>query len=292
MHTTYVRIEASPEDTHPATSSGQSAESQASPPTHADTVPHNVPPSPPYEVTVCDDPDELVRTAAELVVALAAQAVSERGRFDWALAGGDTPRALYALLASDAFATRIDWSKVHLVWGDERCVPPTDAASNYRMVKETLLDAANVPEQNVHRMLGELEPARAAASYEEGLRAAFGVREGGEAPRLDLVLLGMGADGHTASLFPNTSAVDETRRWVVASHVQSLEAWRLTLTLPIINAAAHVVFLVGGKNKAARLAEVLRRGPDAAGLPAERVRPVSGDLRWLIDAEAASMMEP
>jgi 6-phosphogluconolactonase len=248
------------------------------------------------EVSVFRGPAELADAAAELVVAHAREAISLRDRFDWVLAGGQTPRALYARLASSTLRGRVDWQRVHFYWGDERCVPPEHPNSNYRMVKEALLDVIQAPPENVHRMLGEEEPAPAAARYEELLST---VRANpAQTPRFDLVLLGMGSDGHTASLFPGTAALRETTRWVVPSYVEKLAAWRLTLTTRVINAAAQVLFLVQGADKAVRLAEILGSGPhdceegvEQETLPVQHVHPDDGDVRWLLDADAAALLE-
>lgn len=238
-------------------------------------------------------PDRLavMDAAAARIVELAEDANTRSGRFTFVLAGGSTPRALYALLASERFAKRVDWSRVHFFWGDERCVPPDDAESNYRMARETLLDTVKPPPANVHRMLGEEDPARAAADYGELLHRFFDVPSGGTAPRFDLVLLGMGANGHTASLFPGTSPLRETKRWVMANHVDEVGAWRLTLTPVVINAAASIIFLVAGAEKAARLHEVLRGKSDPDRLPAQLIHPVHGDLRWMVDTAAAARLE-
>src|SRR5262249_41973592 len=158
-----------------------------------------------------------------------------------ALSGGSTPKALYALLATPAYAARVDWARVQVFWSDERCVGPESQDSNFRMAREALLAHVPLPEANVHRMRGEVEPLRAAAAYEQELRAAFSTPEGAPQAlperRFDLALLGLGDDGHTASLFPGTAAIDETARWVVAHHVAKLGVWRLTLTPPVLDAA-------------------------------------------------------
>jgi 6-phosphogluconolactonase len=223
------------------------------------------------------DPTSLARAAAEHFVAQAAEAIAARSRFLVALAGGSTPRATYALLATDAFASRIDWSRVCVFWGDERCVPPDHADSNYRMTREVLLDHVPISTENVHRIAGELDPAQAAASYERELKTAMGA-DG----RLDLVLLGLGSDGHTASLFPDTAALEERERWVAANYVERLGAWRITLTLPTINKARQVTFLVAGPSKAEPLVRI-RAGAD---LPAGLVQPEEGQLTWLVDRGA------
>ncbi len=243
------------------------------------------------EVRVFADAGVLMRAAAEIFVERAVAATVSRSRFAVALAGGSTPNALYQLLATDAHARRIDWPKVELYWSDERCVPPDDAASNYRSARERLLDRVPLAARNVHRIEGERNPAEAAAAYEHQLRARFASPSGPPraAPglRFDLVLLGLGVDGHTASLFPSTRAADESERWVVAHHVAAVAMWRITLTPIVFNAAAEVLFLVTGGEKASTLRRVLE-GPYLPGvLPAQAIAPQSGVLRWLVDADAA-----
>lgn len=228
-----------------------------------------------------------MRAAAETLVRLATAAIAARGRFDWVLSGGSTPRQLYALLATPAYAARIDFRRVHFFWGDERCVPPDHADSNYRMAREALLDRIGAPEENVHRLEGELEPSAAAERYARVLDAQVGRRDTAGAPIFDSILLGMGPDGHTASLFPGTPAVTEAARWVVANPVQALGVTRLTLTLPVLNAASHVLFLVVGADKAARLHDVLS-GPPSPARPAGLVRPRAGALEWLVDEPAGT----
>lgn len=237
-------------------------------------------------VSVFPDRNELMLAAAERVTQLAERCIRDRGRFDWALAGGKTPEALYRLLAGPPLAARIDWTRVHFFWSDERCVPPEHADSNYRMARESLLDHVAPPRGNVHRLRGELPPPIAAARCEQELLlldAPAGV------PRLDLILLGMGADGHTASLFPGSSALSESKRWIVATSIAGRDVARLTFTLPLINAAAHVLFLVAGSDKARAMAQQ-STPDDPERLPAHRVQPVAGELRWLIDAEAAVLL--
>jgi 6-phosphogluconolactonase len=180
----------------------------------------------------------------------------------------------------------VDWARVHVFWGDERCVPPDHAESNYRMAREALLDQVSIiPAQNVHRMRGEIDPEEAADGYETDLRACFGVSA---PPRFDLILLGMGDDGHTASLFPGAEAIREQARWVAAYYVEKLGAWRLTLTPVVLNAAANVIFLVVGAGKAARLREVLDGPYQPDRLPAQVVRPSDGRLLWMVDQAASS----
>ena len=239
---------------------------------------------------VYPDAKTLARAAAEQFVHAAEKAVAARGQFNVALAGGSTPRATYSLLASAEFAPRpstllrtgVDWARVQVFWGDERCVPPDHPASNYALARETLLDHVPLPAGNVHRIRAELPPPQAAALYQKELEAVLGT--GG---RFDLILLGMGADGHTASLFPGTAALEEKTRWVVENYVASLDSWRVTLTLPVLNAARQVTFLVSGAAKA----ETLARVQAGERLPAALVHPSPGRLTWMVDAAAAGQLE-
>ncbi len=234
---------------------------------------------------VYETPAEIAEAAARDFAARAEEAIGERGRFAVALAGGSTPKATYEALARD-YADKLDWGRVRAFFGDERTVPPDHEDSNYRMAHEALL--SRVPVGGVHRMRGELPPAEAAAAYEEELREFFGPDE---SPSLDLVLLGLGEDGHTASLFPETSALDVTDRLVVANPVLKLETTRLTLTIPVINAAKAVTFLVAGEGKAQALREVLEGDADPRAYPAKLVHPESGDLTWMVDRAAASLLK-
>ena len=241
------------------------------------------------EVECFSDRGALVHIEAERVAAQAFDSIARRGCFLLSLAGGSTPRPLYELLATPQFATRIEWPRVHVFWGDERCVPPDRPESNYRMAREALLDRVPLPPANVHRIRGEDEPSEAAAAYEALLGAFFGSREISPKVSFDLVLLGMGADGHTASLFPGSTAARETRRWVVASPGPQPDSWRVSLTPVLLNAADDVTFLVCGANKAERLKDVLEnRLPDP--LPAQLIRPTHGTLHWMIDAAAATRL--
>lgn len=229
----------------------------------------------------------LMAALAEQWLRTGAAAIAARGRFDCALSGGSTPRELYALLGQPAQAKRLDWSKTHIFWGDERCVGPEDPDSNYHMTREALLQKVPLPAANIHRLHGESEPSVAAEVYESGLRAHLGA-DGA----FDLLLLGLGTDGHTASLFPGSPALDEAGRWVVAAaDPQVAGRWRLTLTLPILNAARRADFLVAGTDKAERLAQVLRGGAAAEALPASRIRPRAGTLHFWADAEAARLCQ-
>ncbi|MEP7008906.1 MAG: 6-phosphogluconolactonase [Acidobacteriota bacterium] len=251
-------------------------------------------------VMIAADREELARTAAEQLVRSAARAVAARGRFSLALSGGSTPRDLYHLLAQEPLAAAMPWSGVHLFWGDERCVPPDHEESNFRMVREALLEAQldpnkrpSIPAENIHRIETELpDPAEAAARYEADLRAFFGLK-GTEAPRFDLVLLGLGTDGHTASLFPGTGAVAISDRLCFALWVERLATWRITLSLPVFLAARSVAFLAAGIDKAEKIQAILgedapRLPPDE--LPAAAVRPTMGELTWWLDRDAASRL--
>ncbi len=233
---------------------------------------------------VYETPAEIAEAAARDFAARAEEAIDGRGRFAVALAGGSTPKATYEALARD-YPGKLDWGRVHVFFGDERAVPPDHEDSNYRMAREALL--SHVPVEGVHRMRGELPPAEAAASYEEELREFFGPDE---FPSFDLILLGIGEDGHTASLFPETSALDVTDRWVVANPVLKLETTRLTLTIPVINAAKAVTFLVAGEGKAEALREILEGDADPRAYPAKFVRPQSGDLAWMGDRAAVWLL--
>lgn len=236
---------------------------------------------------VLPDAEALFRAAAEEVVAAAQAAVRGRGRFAIALSGGRTPGGLYGLLATDdGFRSQVAWARTHVFWSDERHVPPDHPDSNYGMVREALLDHVPLPTANVHRVRAEEGDAtHAAALYEEDLRGFFGV-EGADLPRFDLVLLGLGPDGHTASLFPGTAALEETNRLVVATQGPALAADRITLTLPVLNHAACVMFLVSGAEKATAVHTVLEDRRKSL-LPAQRVRP-AGRLVWLLDKAAFS----
>lgn len=240
------------------------------------------------KILVFDDAGGVARAAADRFVEVAQAAIAERGRFSVALAGGSTPRRTYELLATSEYRTRISWGSVHIFFGDERCVPPTDAESNYRMAREAMIELLPIPSQNIHRMAGEGDPAEGARLYEQELRTYF---DGAAAwPRFDLVLLGMGEDGHTASLFPGTPALAERQAWVVANRVEKLSLFRITLTAPAINHAAHILFMVTGAGKAERLSEVIHGPRDPQRLPAQMIQPGDGSLTWLVDKAAAASL--
>jgi 6-phosphogluconolactonase len=247
------------------------------------------------DLRVEPDADRLADAAARLFVDEARAAIAARGMFRVALAGGSTPRALYQRLArpSDpALTAAVDWTRVHLFFGDERFVPSTDPDSNYRMVKETGLAGGTVPEAQVHRVPTELgDPQAVADRYAETLREQFDVASrDGEWPRFDLVLLGMGDDGHTASLFPGTDVLQETRRTVAAVWVERLHTWRITLTAPALNHARRVALFVSGAGKAPMLANVLEGPWEPERWPVQGIRPGGQSPIWLVDKAAAALL--
>jgi 6-phosphogluconolactonase len=245
--------------------------------------------APAGELRVVEDLAALHRAGAEEVARGAVAAVAARGRFTIALTGGTTPRGLYALLAEDpVLRGAILWEQVDVFFGDERCVPPDHSESNFGMANAALLARVPLPRGNVHRMEGEREPAEAATRYEAALRERF--RDG--LPRFDLLLLGLGADGHVASLFPGTAALAERDRLVVANRVPRLDAWRITLTLPVLNAAAEVLFLVAGEQKSWAVCAAFEPHADEEDIPARLVQPASGELRWIVDRAAAARLAP
>ncbi len=253
----------------------------------------------PRSIEVLPTAADLFHAAAEEFVRAARAAIGAQGRFTVALSGGSTPRALYSLLAANyaGFA----WNRVFLFFGDERHVPPTDPDSNYRMVKESLLTKIAIPAENVFRVPAENPDAAAAASdYEAQLRRFFGLRpeirpevrtedRPGEFPRFDLILLGMGPDGHTASLFPDSPALDEQSRLMVANWVAKFNTYRITFTFPVLNRAAEVMFLASGADKAEMLRQVLE-GKSTPPLPSQRVQPSDGKLLWMLDEAAAAKL--
>lgn len=244
------------------------------------------------DVVVLPDADALALAAAERFIVAAERAISESGRFVVALSGGSTPRRTHERLAREPIVSRVNWSLVHIVWGDERCVAPGDGDSNYRMARETLLEHVPVPAANIHRIHGEDEPAAAAASYEAVLRALLRTPTGPPATdpgrRIDLALLGLGDNGHTASIFPNSVAGEERERWVMSEVVDASPRCRITLTAPVLNAAAEILFLVAGGAKAKVLARAIDGPKRPRDLPAQSIAPSRGRLCWLVDAAAAA----
>lgn len=245
--------------------------------------------NPSVEIRTLTTPQELFGAAAEVVVQCANEAGAQRGRFTIALAGGSTPKSLYNLLATNA-RTALPWERMFFFWGDERHVPPTDPDSNFRMADEAMLSKIAVPAGNIFRIPAENPDAEAVAQfYEQTLRKFFEL-EPGQFPTFDLILLGLGPDGHTASLFPGTAALHEKSRLVVANWVEKLKTHRISLTLPVLNAARCVTFLVSGTDKAAVLRTVLEEDAPAEQYPAKLVKPSKGKLIWLVDRAAASAL--
>ncbi len=230
--------------------------------------------------------EDVARQGADEFLRVARQAIETQGVFSVALAGGSTPLGMYKLLAEDPYRSSIEWERVLFFWGDERCVPPDHPDSNYGAAAQALVSGLGVPESNVHRMKGEIDPDESAREYERHLTQTIS----GEPPQLDMILLGMGDDGHTASLFPHTAALDETQRLVVANYVPKLDAQRITFTAPLINAAKEVVFLVTGEGKAEALKAVLEGQPDSDTYPSQLVRPRNGQLLFLLDEPAAKLL--
>lgn len=237
-------------------------------------------------IRIAPDVAGLARQAADTITSLANAAITETGRFSIALSGGSTPKTLFQLLAAE-YNQKIDWKKVFIFWSDERCVPPDSDDSNYKMAKETLLDHIAVPSTNVYRIQGELPPEEGAAQYETALRNYFN----NQLPKFDLIMLGMGDDGHTASLFPGTSALDERQRWVIPNHVTTAkQTWRITFTVPVINNGTNVMFLVAGAGKAERLKQVIQGAYTPNELPSQLIKPTNGNLIWAVDQAAASLL--
>ena len=241
----------------------------------------------PAEIEIAPDARSLAERAAGRFLHLVGSVLRNRARFTVALAGGSTPRQLYNLLAEK----KLDWEAVHFFWGDERCVPPDTADSNFRMADETLLSHAAIPTENIHRIHGELPAEKAAMDYKDELHRFFGY----QIPRFDLILLGLGDDGHTASLFPGSPVVQEKVLWVAAVRHPLLpprQVDRVTLTPPVLNAASNILFLVSGEEKADRLAQVLQGPYHPDLLPAQIVIPVNGHVCWMVDKAAAGKLIP
>jgi 6-phosphogluconolactonase len=236
------------------------------------------------KIEVLSDLEALSLRAASIFVSASRNSIGTKKRFAVAISGGSTPRRLYTLLGDDAYRHQVDWRHVHLFWADERCVPKEDAASNFRTAFDTLLSKVALPDNNIHRIKGEETPDKAARDYEEEIRRFFGESE---RPRFDLILLGVGEDGHTASLFPGSKSLEETTRLAIPVYSKEPRKNRITLTLPVLNDADQILFLVAGPSKAAVLSEILGDGEKKKGFPAGLVRPCHGNMTWLIDQEAA-----
>jgi len=234
-------------------------------------------------IHVFNDFEALSRGAAEMFVNLADDAIKSNGRFSVALSGGNTPHRLYEILSTNSFLEKIQWENVHVFWGDERCVPKDDPRSNFLMARRTLLDRVPIPENQIHPIHGNLPAAKAAILYETELRNFFGILQ----PAFDLILLGLGANAHTASLFPHTTVLEERERWVSETFVAEQSMYRITLTVPLINKAKGVIFLVSGAKKASALQNVIEGAYHPREYPAQLIQPNEGHPIWLVDKAAA-----
>ncbi|MGD2163266.1 MAG: 6-phosphogluconolactonase [Anaerolineales bacterium] len=239
-------------------------------------------------IHIADDPSQWVQIAVRFIMDSARKALQVQHRFVLALSGGGTPEPVYESLPTIWKEHNLDWHSVQILWGDERCVPLDHPQSNYRMVREALLDKIDIPRSNVHPMRCADSPSSAAAAYEAELRTLYPQQSW---PIIDLILLGMGADGHTASLFPGSPAMHEEKRWVVDNDTSSAEHRRLTLTIPAINHAHAIAFLVTGEDKAETLRQVLQGKETKDALPAQRIKPQNGQLHWFLDANAAQYLD-
>jgi 6-phosphogluconolactonase len=238
-------------------------------------------------VRIFRGPDGLALGAAEYIAEKSRERTQKQGRFLLCLSGGSTPRAAYALLAEHPFHSTMDWSRIHLFWGDERYVPRSHAQSNYRMVRETLLNHTHIPEENVHPFDTALSPEDAAGRYDREIVEFFRLSPG-QWPRFDLILLGLGRDGHTASLFPGSQNLLVRDRIVAVHYGSKKQGVRLTMTLPVFNAGRSVLFLVSGKEKARILARIIQKVESRSRYPAGLVDPADGSLTWMVDRDAAS----
>ncbi|HVP77444.1 MAG TPA: 6-phosphogluconolactonase [Thermodesulfobacteriota bacterium] len=238
-------------------------------------------------IEVLPDLEAVSFRAASTFVSAAKNSIATKNRFAVAISGGSTPRKFYMLLGSDAYRHQVDWQLVHLFWADERCVHKEDEASNFRTAYDPLLSKVALPDKNIHRIKGEEAPDKAARDYEEEMKGFFG---GSKRPRFDLIILGMGEDGHTASLFPGSRTLEEKVRLVLPVYLEEPKKNRITLTLPVLNNADRILFLVAGSSKAAVLSEVLGDREKKKGFPAGMIRPTHGNTVWLIDQEAAGKL--
>src|ERR1700730_1240752 len=239
-------------------------------------------------IIVMDDAPALSMRAAEEIAHIAGEAICMHGEFTLCLTGGSTPAKTYELMAT-RFKLSVDWKEVQFFWGDERCVPPSDPASNYEMANRTMLSKLALNPSQIHRIRGEDTPADAARDYEEELRSFFALADG-DFPRFNLVLLGLGDNAHTLSLFPGDSAIHERERLAIAVKVDAPEPFRFTLTAPVANHAARVMLVVGGAAKAQAVKEVLEGPRDPDRFPAQLIQPADGELVWLLDKSAARLL--
>ena len=237
-------------------------------------------------IKIFNSPEEFQKGCTNYIVNIILECINSYGRCTIALSGGSTPKSIYKLLGSVEYLSRIPWENIYLFWGDERCVPPFDPDNNFKMVDETLTSKVPIPSQNIFRIHSEETPLEAANDYENTLRSFF---SNNTFPSFDIMLLGLGEEGHTASLFPGSTAMDENQRWVVSTYVEKLKAYRITLTFPVINSAKHIIFLVAGSNKAEILKNIF--ADDQNNIPAKKVRPNNGKLTWLLDKDAASLLD-
>ena len=246
--------------------------------------------SPQPDIKICKNSQDLYITAAQEIVQTALDACTKRGRFFWALAGGNTPRALYQLLSQDPYRQQMPWSRTWLFWGDERSVPLEHSDSNYAMARHALLEHVPIPPQQIFPMQAQLSYIREnALRYQQYLNNTLTLNSQG-IPQFDLILLGMGEDGHTASLFPRTAILQENQQWVAAVYVEKLNTWRLSFTYPLINAAHHVMILVTGRNKAPIVQTIMHNDPLAQNYPIYKIHKGAKHLRWLVDPEAAALI--
>lgn len=257
-----------------------------------------------YEILICADAADLARESARRFAALAEAFTNDAGRFTVALSGGSTPKAMFQILAEKPFADTLPWSSIYFFWGDERCVPPDHAESNYRMADETLLSKVPIPRKHIFRIPAEDEDhERAAANYSETIRRFFNPLATAEPavatargtepewPSFDLVFLGMGADGHTASLFPGTTALRIDDRIAVDNYVEKFQSWRITLTASAINRARNIIFLVAGADKAPALKEVIEGPRNPEQYPSQLIEASHGSLLWMVDEASVSLLK-
>lgn len=237
-------------------------------------------------IRIYETPTELSQQLARFVVDTAVQAVEERGKFSFCLTGGSSPKELYTLLASAPYKDEMPWAETYVFWGDERCVPDHDASNNALMAFNLLLDHVPVPADQIFRMNGEIDPGQAALAYEDQLKTFFN----GSAPQFDLILLGMGDNAHTASLFPHTSVLEEQHAWVKGLYIEEVKMSRITLTAPFINLAREIVFILFGASKATTLHEVLEGEINTDLKPVQLIEPDFGEVTWFVDKAAASML--
>jgi len=237
-------------------------------------------------IHVYPDKKALITATAEKIIYSIEQSVKDNGLCNIALTGGNTPRDLYSMLATDTYKKRVDWNCVHLFWGDERTVPPENPDSNFGMARQTLLKHIKLPQDNIHRIKGEITPEDAAKEYSSLIHGHFKEAP----PRFDLILLGLGEDGHIASLFPGTAAIEENIKTVVAVFVPKLDTWRISLTLPVINTAKEIMFLVSGSSKSKIMQQIMNIEEPAKDVPATLVNPKDGTVHWLLDSEAVALI--